>query len=68
MLELFSRVPDVLGLPHGPEITPIPVDEEVSSLSAIIMNDDYYTFVMQRRVVVNGLALVLADALIPNIA
>lgn len=65
MLELFSRVPDVLDLPHGPEITPIPIDEEVSSLSAIIMDDDYYAFVMQRRVVIHGLALILADALIP---
>src|SRR5688572_2310830 len=32
MLELFSRVPDQLTLPDDAHLTPIPVDEEISSL------------------------------------
>jgi hypothetical protein len=65
MLELFSRLPDALDHADGSDLTPIPVDDEVSSLSAILMDDDYYTFVMQRRVVIRGLSVVPADALIP---
>ena len=65
MLELFARVPDALDLKGDKGITPIPVDEEISSLSAILMNDDYYTFVMERRTTIDGLSLVKADGLIP---
>jgi len=35
MLELFSRKPDALALADESQLTPIPVDEDVSSLSAI---------------------------------
>lgn len=65
MLELFARVPDALDLKGDTGITPIPVDEEISSLSAILMNGDYYDFVMERRKIMDGLSLVKADGLIP---
>jgi len=65
MLELFSRLPDALDHAEGSELTPVPVDDEVSSLSAILMDDDYYRFVMERRVLIHGLAMIKADALIP---
>jgi hypothetical protein len=65
MLELFARVPDALDLKGDNGITPIPVDEEISSLSAILMNDAYYDFVMERRTILDGISLVKADALIP---
>ena len=41
MIELLSRHPDILGEPKGLTIEPLPVDEETSSLSAIIMDDDF---------------------------
>lgn len=56
MLELFARVPDALDLKGDAGITPIPVDEEISSLSAILMNGDYYDFVMERRITMDGLS------------
>lgn len=65
MLELFARVPDALDLVGDFEHTPIPVDENVSSLSAILMDDDYYNFVMERRLEQDGLSMIHADALIP---
>jgi len=65
MLELFSRMPDALDLPAESELTPIPLDDEMSSLSAILMDEDYYAFVMARRVVIDGLPVINADALIP---
>ena len=44
MIELLSRHPDVLGEPQGLTIEPIPIEDNVSSLSAIIMDDDFYNF------------------------
>ncbi|MBQ9436047.1 MAG: hypothetical protein IJU33_07980 [Bacteroidales bacterium] len=44
MIELLSRHPDILGEPKGFTIDPLPVDGVVPSLSAIIMDDDYYQF------------------------
>ncbi|HEX2924361.1 MAG TPA: hypothetical protein VHS28_10070 [Chloroflexota bacterium] len=58
MLELFSRKPDGLYLPDGCHLTPIPVDEEVSSLSAILLNDDYYAFLHSGKQTVNGVSVV----------
>lgn len=31
-----------MNFPEEARITPIPVDEDLSSLSAILMDDDYY--------------------------
>ena len=47
MIELLSRHPDVLGEPKGLTIEPLPIDGEQSSLSAIIMDDDYYQFTIE---------------------
>ena len=65
MLELFARVSDALDLKESSILTPIPVDDEVSSLSAILLDDDYYTFVMQNRVLIHGLSIIKAETLIP---
>ena len=47
MIELLSRHPDVLGEPKVLVIEPLPIDGEQSSLSAIIMDDDYYRFTIE---------------------
>ena len=47
MIELLSRHPDALGKPKGLVIEPLPIDGEQSSLSAIIMDDDYYQFTIE---------------------
>ena len=47
MIELLSRHPDALGEPKGLVIEPLPIDGELSSLSAIIMDDDYYLFTIE---------------------
>ena len=46
-VELFSREPDVMDLPDGAKLTPIPVGEDLSSLSAILMDDEYYSFTIK---------------------
>ena len=55
MIELLSRHPDVLGEPKGFVIEPIPTDEDVSSLSAIIMDDDYYHFTIAHSQLTDGI-------------
>lgn len=56
MLELFSRVPDALELEGSPHLTPIPVDEEFSSLSAILMEEGYYDFIHGNKREIYGLS------------
>jgi hypothetical protein len=43
-IELFSKIPDLMDLEGEPHLTPIPVDDDLSSLSAILMDDEYYKF------------------------
>lgn len=49
-IELLSRHPDILGEPSGFHIEPIPADEYLSSLSAIIMDDDYYRLALEHSI------------------
>ena len=41
-IELLSKQPEVLTVPAGCHLTPIPVGEDVSSLSAILMDEEFY--------------------------
>ena len=65
MLELFSRKPDVLQNDEGSHLTPLPMEEEVSSLSAILMDREYYEFIRAGRKETGGLPWVGAEHLIP---
>jgi hypothetical protein len=65
MLELFSRAPADLELGRNQTITPVPTDESVASLSAILMDDDYYTLILAARRTVDGVPMVGAAGLIP---
>ncbi len=64
MIELLSRHPDILGEPKGFTIEPLPVDEDTSSLSAIIMDDDFYHFTIDHSKLTNGLRHADSAALI----
>ena len=63
-IELFSRTPDNVQLNEPAHLTPIPVDDDLSSLSAILMNDDYYNYLRQNCILENGLQLADLNALI----
>lgn len=65
MIELFSRAPDSLRPIKSGQLTPIPFDEAVSSLSAILLDDVYYAFIISGRRETEGLACVGEDRLIP---
>ncbi len=63
-IELFSRTPDVIKLEDDAHLTPIPVDDDLSSLSAILLNDDYYNYMIEHSQVEDGLHHANIEALI----
>lgn len=65
MLELFSRVPDALTIGDDSHLTPIPMDEEVSSLSAILLDKGYYEFIHAGKQETDGLSVLGPAYLIP---
>lgn len=65
MIELFSRKPNAVTLPDDAGLTPLLVDEDISSLSAILLDDDYYDFLRQGQTQVSGVTVLDARHLIP---
>lgn len=63
-IELFSRTPDIIVLEDNAHLTPIPVDDDLSSLSAILLNDDYYHYMIEHSKVEDGLHHANIEALI----
>lgn len=65
MVELFAPASEGLQPVEGSQLTPIPFDEAVSSLSAMLLDEVYYAFIMAGRREVDGLPWVGEDRLIP---
>jgi hypothetical protein len=65
MLELFSRSPEGLAPAEGSVLTPIPIDEEAASLSAILLDEDYYQFLKSTVRTVDGVPLLDEAGIIP---
>ena len=64
MIELFSKEPDYIReVPTG--IVPIHIDDKTSSLSAILLDKDYYDFMLTGRKMVSGVSVLDAEHLIP---
>ncbi len=63
-IELFSKKPEMITLDEDIHLTPIPVDEGLSSLSAILMNEDYYKYVIDNSILENGIHRAKTEALI----
>lgn len=63
-VELFSRNIGLKGFPEDARITPIPVDEDLSSLSAILMDDNYYNFTLKHSSIDDGIHLANIESLI----
>jgi hypothetical protein len=55
MLELFSKLPDALEYEGEGHLAPIPMGEEASSLSAILLDDSYYAFLHAGKQDLDGL-------------
>ncbi len=65
MLELFCRAPDGIKISEDSRLTPVPIDDAAASLSAILLDDTYYEFILAGRKGGDGLPWVGEDRLIP---
>ena len=63
-VELFSRIPDLIDLDEESHLTPIPVDDDISSLSAILLNEDYYNYTIEHSLIENDIHIANTEALI----
>ncbi len=65
MIELFSATPQLIDPPSDSHLTPLPVADEVSSLSAILLDQDYYGFLKRGIRLVNGLSVLAPEYIVP---
>ena len=65
MIELFSRRPGNLDLPEDAILTPIPVDEEIVSLSAILLDEGYFEAAQTAKRQIDGITIIDETLLIP---
>lgn len=65
MIEIFSKKLENILLSDDAVITPLPIDEEISSLSAILLNESYYNLLKSGQVVIDGIPVLGAECLIP---
>lgn len=64
MLEFFAREPDRLPLAADAHLTPVPFEQQVESLSAILLDQDYYDFLHAHTRQLAGVRIVTEPALI----
>ena len=64
-IELFSRKSHVLKYEETDRITPMHISEEISSLSAILLNDEYYSFLTEGLSEINGIQILNYTHIIP---
>lgn len=65
MIELFSRPQNNVRLQPNTHLMPLHIDDEISSLSAILLNDDYYHFLLDGRTEADGISILDAEHIIP---
>jgi hypothetical protein len=65
VLEVFSVRPEGIPLAEGARLAPIPLDEGVSSLSAILLQEEYYSFLKEGIRLVDGVPVVGPGHLVP---
>ncbi|MDO4280126.1 MAG: hypothetical protein Q4C56_00700 [Peptococcaceae bacterium] len=64
MLELFSRNNFELRFPES-HLMPLHLDDDVSSLSAILLNDAYYEMLLDGRIEIDGVRVLAPSYIIP---
>ena len=65
MIELFSRKQDWFLTKKDQNIAPIHVDDEISSLSAILLDDNYYVFLRDGILMIDGVFILNVEHIIP---
>lgn len=65
MVELFSKEPDGLSLPEDTDIIRLDADADIVSLSAILLDPDYFKALQNGKRVENGVTILDQSILIP---
>lgn len=65
MIEIFSRSPEFITLDEDAVLTPLPIDESISSLSAILLNESYYELLKKGQIILDGIPVLKETCLIP---
>ena len=65
MIELFARPDNKVDVPFASHLTPIHIDDDTSSLSAILLNEPYYRFLLDGRIDSDGISVLDAEHLVP---
>jgi len=65
MIELFARETGVIELDAHSQLTPLPMEDDISSLSAILLNNEYYEFLKSGQRIIDGVPLLRQEYLIP---
>ncbi len=65
MIEIFSRNPDIISVPKDQHLIPIPAEDEISSLSAILLDDDYYGFILGSKQEIGNIPCIPPTTIIP---
>ena len=63
-IELFSRITLEEPLDVGQRIVPVPLSGGLSSLSAILLDDDYYNLLKEGRQSIDGISVLAPEWLI----
>lgn len=65
MIELFSAAPCLSEPPRRVRLTPLPISDEVASLSAILLDEDYYGFLQRGIRTEDGLSVLAPEYRVP---
>lgn len=64
MIELFSRRPYNFDLKFQTGLTPIHMDDSILSLSAILLDDKYYSLLLESKRIIEGYSVIKIEAVI----
>lgn len=64
MIELFSRKPINFELNYDNGLTPIHIEESIVSLSAILLDDEYYDLLLKGNITVDGYSIIQIETVI----
>jgi len=64
-IELFSRKSKLLNFTDEDRLTPIHISDEISSLSAILLDDEYYSFLTRGLTEIEGIQVLNYTHIIP---
>lgn len=65
MIELFARPASAIDLPETDRYVRLDVEDALISLSALLLDEDYYALVKEGREIVDGISILGAPLLIP---